>query len=156
VEFALVAPILLLILAAVIDIGSATYVKRALDERVTAAAEYALMQSAPADQEAAEELAEILAGIIQGDSETVEVVVNNAATGDPARCYCPTGSAGDFEWGSAMDCATSCPTEESAGESESAGQFVLISASTPHISIFPGYAFIEGDTVNARAVVRLQ
>jgi hypothetical protein len=32
---------------------------------------------------------------------------------------------------------------------------VQISASADHMSIFPGYAFIDGDTVSARAVLRL-
>ncbi|MGI3212472.1 TadE/TadG family type IV pilus assembly protein [Roseovarius tibetensis] len=164
VEFALVAPVLLVIIAAVIDIGSAAYGKLSLDARVTAAAEYALGQSAPPDQTAAE-LAEKLVALLQGGaSQTAEVNVNNAAlarwtgsaisvdplSGDGASCYCPTRDAGEISWGPAVGCATTCTTGESAG------QFVRLSADARHVSLFPGYAFIEGETVKASTVLRLQ
>lgn len=165
VEFALVAPILLFVLAGVIDIGSAVYARLSLDARVTAAADYALLQSGPEDQQGAENLATSLVGMLQGDvSGTAEVIVNNAARGewtgsvvttsslpgDAGMCYCPSLSDGDMAWGAAVGCGTTCATGDIAG------QFLQISASARHVTIFPGYAFIDGDTVNARAVVRMQ
>lgn len=165
VEFALVAPVLLVILAAVIDIGSAAYGKLSLDARVTAAAEYALGQSGPSDQAAANALAETLVALLQGGtSQNAEVVVNNATlarwtgsaisvdplSGDATSCYCPTRDAGEISWGPAVGCATTCTTGESAG------QFVRLSADARHVSLFPGYAFIEGETVKASTVLRLQ
>jgi len=143
VEFALVAPVLMIVLAGVIDIGSAAYVRHSLDTRVTAAAEYALMQSAPEDPDAADALAERLAELVRGDgSDSVEVVVNSA-------CYCPTLSSGQIEWNASLSCGTSCASGEAAG------QFVRISATARHVSLFPGYAFSDGDTVGASAVLRL-
>jgi Flp pilus assembly protein TadG len=165
VEFALIAPVLMFMLAGVIDIGSATYVKLSLDARVTATAEYALLQPAPGDQEAAENLAGRLVGLMQGDaSDTAEVIVNNAASatwtgstvttaarpGDAAMCYCPTLQGGDVAWGQQVDCGTLCTSGDSAG------QFVQISATTRHFAIFPGYAFIDGGRVETRSVLRLQ
>lgn len=165
IEFALVAPVLLLILAGVIDIGGATYTRLSLDARVTAMAEYALLQSAPGDQAGATKLAEALAGMLQGQaSETGKAVVNNAATaewtgsavtsqsgpGDVANCYCPTLSADTMVWGQQTSCGAPCASGGSAG------QFVQISAEARHVTIFPGYAFIEGDTVGTSTVLRLK
>lgn len=166
VEFALVAPVLMVVLAGVIDIGSATYARLSLDARVTAAAEYALMQSAPADQAAADAMAEKLIGLLSdGNPQSVEVNVNNAARrtwadgavqtasapGAAAACYCPTrASDGTITWGGAKnDCDSLCYSGDTAGP------FVQISAATKHVSIFPGYGFTDGDTVSARTILRL-
>lgn len=151
VEFALVAPVLLLIVAGVIDIGSATSVKLSLDARVTTTAEYALLQSAPGDREAAEALAGKLAGLLQGDSSvTATVDVNNAARaewtgetvtvatgpGKPENCYCPTFSGTKIEWGHPVGCGLDCASGDSAG------QFVQVSATAQHVPIFLGHALL--------------
>lgn len=163
VEFALVAPVLMVVLAGVIDIGSAAYARHALHARVTMAADYALLQPAPADQDAASTLAGSLVGLLpRSASDSVEVVVNNAVSaawngtavttspgpGNATNCYCPTLSSGDIAWGAVAGCDAPC------GSGDSAGKFVRISARSNHVSIFPGYAFI-GDTVGASAVLRL-
>lgn len=165
VEFALVAPLLIFILAGVMDIGSATYVKLSLDSRLTSAAEYALLQPAPGDQEAAGDLAEKLSALLQGGAiDTAEVVVNNGAratwdgtsattaflAGDAASCYCPSLDQDGVGWGQAMACGTECTSGDTAG------QFVQISASARHVAVFPGYDFIEDGIVSARTVLRLQ
>lgn len=165
VEFALVAPVLLFILAGVIDIGGATYTRLSLDARVTAMAEYALFQSAPGDQAGATDFAEGLAGMLQGrSSETARVVVNNAATaewngsavatqsgpGDIANCYCPTLSADTMLWGPQTPCGTPCASGEEAG------QFVQISADARHVTLFQGYGFLEGGMVGTSTVLRLK
>lgn len=162
VEFALVAPVLMIVLAGVIDVGSAAYARLSLQSRVTTASEYALMR---ADQDNAGDMAETLIGLLQGRaSETAKVVVNNAASAtwdgssvttqslssDAMACYCPTRSNGQIEWGSSVACDTSC-----SASGDSAGRFVQISATADHVSIFPGYAFIDGDVVGASAVLRL-
>ncbi len=164
VEFALVTPILLLILAATVDIGSAAFVRLAQEGRVTAAADYALLQSAPSDNETATSLARKLAGLLRGTSEqTAEVEVNNSVRatwngstitvanmpGDAVSCYCPTLSGSDVAWGPPLSCGAPC----SGGDT--AGRFVRISANARHVVIFPGYAFMEADAVVSRSVVRL-
>ncbi|WP_296762320.1 TadE family protein [Sediminimonas sp.] len=165
VEFALVAPVLLFIFAGVIDIGSAAYARLSLDARLTAAAEYALFQPAPANQEAADALAENLVGLLRdGASDTAEVIVNNAASaqwdgatvttasrpGDAGMCYCPTLAQGGLAWGAPVECGTTCATGESAGK------FVEISATARLVTLFRGYAFIDGETVESRTVLRVQ
>ncbi|WP_176224293.1 TadE/TadG family type IV pilus assembly protein [Maritimibacter sp. HL-12] len=164
VEFALVAPVLMFILAGVIDIGSATHAKLSLDARVTTTAEFALLQTTPGDQAAAEDLAVRLVNLLRGGAdETAEVVVNNAASaawngsevttasrpGDASMCYCPTLMENDIAWGQATDCGTPCASGDSAGH------FVQVSATTRHSTIFPGYAFIDGDRVETRSVLRM-
>lgn len=163
VEFALVAPILMIVLAGVIDIGSAAYTKISLQSRVTTAGEYALMQSAPQKQDDFDDLAEEVIELLEWSAlETANVIVNNAVsaewdgssptepsgTGDVEAYYC-IGSAGEIDWASVVDRDTICSSDEPAG------QFVQISASARHVSLFPGYAFSDGDTVSARAVLRL-
>lgn len=164
VEFALVAPVLMVVLAGVIDIGSAAYVRHSLDTRVTAAAEYALMSGKLKTLRDVDELATDLLRLLQGGaSETVEVAVNNAARiewtgssstttlgpGDADAHYC-IASDGEIAWINAVDEDTPCGTS-----GEAAGQFVRISATARHVSIFPGYAFSDEDTVGASAVLRL-
>lgn len=164
VEFALVAPVLMFVLAGVIDIGSATHAKLSLDARVTTAAEYAVFQTVPSEQDSANDLAGKLAGFLQGEaSGTADVIINNAARaqwtgtalttsslpGDVTACYCPSLVQGDLAWGPAAECGTLC------ADGDTAGQFVQISATTQHVTFFPGYAFIDGDTVEARSVVRM-
>ena len=163
VEFALVAPVLMVVLAGVIDIGSAAYVRHSLDTRVTAAAEYALMRDKLTFQGDADKLATELLGLLQGGaSETVEVAVNNTARvkwsesgsttstgpGDADAHYC-IGSDGEIAWNLAVDDDKSCTSGEVAG------QFVRISATARHVSIFTGYAFSDEGTVGASAVLRL-
>lgn len=165
VEFALVAPVLLFILAGVVDIGSAAYARLSLDSRLTAAAEYALFQPAPTDRDDAEKLAGTLAGMLRGtETDTAEVVVNNAASaqwdgenvttssdpGETGKCYCPSPGQGGIAWGAAVDCANTCPTGESAGK------FVQFSATARLVTLFRGYGFIDGETVETRTVLRLQ
>ncbi len=165
VEFALVAPVLLLILAGVVDIGSAAYARLSLDARLTAAAEYALFRPAPTDQDGAEMLAGTLAGMLRGaDTDTAEVVVNNAANaqwdgsgvytspgpGEAGMCYCPAPAQDGVVWGPSVACASTCTTGESAGK------FVQISATTRLVTLFRGYAFLDGETVETRTVLRFQ
>jgi hypothetical protein len=165
VEFAIVAPIVLIVLAGVVDIGSALLLKRSVEARMTAAASFALLQPAPGDGQAAEALAERLVGLLAGSaSETARVIVNNAAQaastgstvsvaagpGDAAMCYCPTLVQGGLVWGPAVNCASTC-----AGR-ESAGKFVQIHVTARYISIFPRHLFFEGDMVETRSVLRLQ
>lgn len=165
VEFALVAPVLLLILAGVVDIGSAAYARLSLDTRLTAAAEYALFQPAPADREGAEGLAETLAALLSGEaSETAEVDVNNAAQarwtgtqvtttsgpGEADMCYCPTPAPEGVTWGTPQECGATCATGESAG------QFVQISTTARLVTLFRGYDLMDSETVESRTVLRLR
>lgn len=165
VEFALIAPILMLILAGVIDLGRAGAVKLSLNARVTAAADYALLGRPPADQAAARAMAETILSLLDGQaSQTASVVVNNAAradwtgtrttsvalSGTGAQCYCPTLADGAVSWGKPLDCGTACQSGDSAG------QFIQISAAARHSTIFPGYVFLDGDMVRTHAMLRLQ
>lgn len=165
VEFALVAPVFAFGLAGVVDIGAAAYARLSLDARVTAAADYALVQPAPPDTDAARALARQLVDLVrEGHSDTSEVVVNNAARttwtgtavstssgpGDATACYCPTLGSSGMAWGQALDCGATCASGVSAG------QFVEIAATARHVAIFPGHAFVDDNTVRTRTVLRLQ
>jgi len=164
IEFALLAPVLLLIVAAVVDIGSAGILSQRLNVKANAAADYILLQAAPEDKDAATTLATSLVGLLQtGGNAIAEVDINNAVAarwadeslttstggGDLTRCYCPSSSQGTVAWGPPVDCDTIC----TAGET--AGQFVNISLGTPYIPLFPAFGFWDNDTVEVSAMIRL-
>ena len=106
VEFAMLSPVLILILAAITDFGLVLHKKAQLDASVSAAANYALLQSEGLSSSNASQLAiktaTVLIGSSSGNTEAT-VLVNNAlklivadgkATSQPGvgsadSCYCP-------------------------------------------------------------------
>ena len=81
---------------------------------------------------------------------TSTVNVNNG--GDKTGCYCPTGSPGNWTWGTAVTCGSTC-----TGGSV-AGQFVTITAS-PSASVpalFPAFGLTYSGTISRGALVRLE
>lgn len=164
VEFAMIAPVFLLTLAGIVDIGSAMTTKLSQNARITAAADYALLQSAPGDAAEARTLAQRLAGLVREDgAQRGRVVVNNAASaewdgglvststgpGNASAFYCPALTDQGYSWGASVASGTKC----AAGGT--AGQFIEISASLEHVAIFPIHSFMDGNRITARSLVRL-
>ncbi|HEX3417856.1 MAG TPA: hypothetical protein VHT21_15840 [Stellaceae bacterium] len=95
---------------------------------------------------------------------TISTVVNNAngagwATstvnvnnGSSTNCYCPTGTPGNWTWGSAVACGSAC-----AGGGV-AGQFVTITASPSSAvsALFPTYNLTYSGTISRSAIVETQ
>lgn len=169
VEFAMLAPVILMILAGVVDLGGALRVKFQLSSAATAGSYYALLNadkvSATGGSDLAGKIAAIAASSISGTSKIVTVVVNNGSsttingsTATPGgtaanadKCYCPTRSVTSVTWGSAVTCGSVC----SAGGGF-AGKFVSISVSRPYSPLFTGYGIVTEGNITVRSVVQPQ
>lgn len=168
VEFALIAPIFCLLLAAAIDFGGALYTNLKLDAAVAAGANYAQVNAANVSAANGPALALNIANIVQTSDGAAfadgVVVVNNGPSdtvsggavssgGTPAAadaCYCPTGSGDSLVWGAATACGSACPAGGVAG------QFVTISVRRNYSPIFSSYGLVQNQTIGASAVVETQ
>lgn len=170
VEFAILAPVFCLLLAAVIDLGGVLYTKFKLDAAVTAGANFAQVNATNVSSTNGATLASNIATIVetsQGSGWADDgVVVNNGpsttVTGGTAsssgtasnadQCYCPSGTVGSFTWGSSTSCGTAC----SGSNTGFAGKFVTITASKSYTPIFSTYGIVQNDTISATAAVQVQ
>lgn len=141
-EFALIAPVVVLILTGMIDYGLAVYTRFSMNERLSAATLVAIIPS-------------------QFD---VTVVVNNGpaaqrvggvstpsgTASNADLCYCPTLSGSTVAWGSATTCASTCSSGVLAGK------FVTIACSRSYTPLLMGYGLVSSGVVSDLAVVQVQ
>lgn len=169
VEFALVVPILLLVLAGVVDLGGALKTKFDLNSAVTAGANYALVNAAniksSTSSQLAGQIAAIAKGSLSGGSGEVHVTINNGAAvtfvagettsgGDASnadKCYCPARSGSNISFGTSVTCGTAC-----ASGGGTAGKFVTIRASKPYNPLFGGLGIVQDGNISVQAVVQPQ
>lgn len=163
IEFAIIVPILLLILVAMADFGLVLYVRFGLNEKVSASANYAIVKASDVSSTNGATLATNLASIVPSNVD-VTVVVNNgpsvtrtggvsSASGTASgadSCYCPTVSGSTVSWGSAMTCKSTC------SGSGLAGKFVSINASVAYSPLFGSYGFVRNGTLSTFTVVQVQ
>ena len=167
-EFALLAPVFIVIAAGIIDIGTLLHTKYRLNAAIAAGSNFALVNGHDISDEQgsvlAMNIAKVLAGEQPASNSNSTVLVNNVAqvqvaggvattasmpgTGD--ACYCPTRSGSAITWGSPKTCGSVC----SGGGV--AGKFVLISISKPYSPMFGGYGFVEADQITVSAMVQGQ
>jgi Flp pilus assembly pilin Flp len=167
VEFALVAPIFLLLLAGTIELGGMLYTRFQLNSALSAAASYTLLNGSALSESTAPSLVNNTIAIVAGglnSSVSVTVSVNKDYTGtlrngqlttsgspaDADRCYCPTATGGIPDWGTAVSCESSC------SNGSIAGKFMTITAERAYQPLFSEYQ-IAGDgpiTVFSRAQVK--
>ena len=129
VSTAIIAPILIQVIAGVVDIGRATYDATSLSGAVRAGAQYALRT--PNDI-AGTKAAVSAASTLSGDK-----IVPDAAQ----FCECPDGTS--------KSCSDSCGTEILR-------KFVRVTASHSFSRIMPSSSIVIPSTLNAEAVVRIQ
>jgi Flp pilus assembly protein TadG len=168
VEFVILAPLFLLIMAALVDFGGVLYTKFGLGASVSAASNYAAVQVASVNSTGGPALATSLATVAanaQGTAWANAAVTVNAgpsaavtsgavaasgtASGADA-CYCPTGTAAALTWGATQTCAAACP---SGGY---AGKFVLIQASKTYTPFFSSYGLVKAGTLSTSSIVQVQ
>ncbi len=142
IEFALYATVFLMITAATVDIGLLLFTQSELDAAVSAGAQSA----APGNVTAASIAAIVDNANGAGWASSTVSVNNNDATG----CYCPTGTPGNWTWGSTATCGSAC------GGGGVAGQFVTITATTNVSPLFPTFGFVQGGTISRSALVETQ
>jgi Flp pilus assembly protein TadG len=168
VEFAIIAPILLVIIVGVADIGQLLFTRFRLDAAASAGAGYALVQAAKVTAAEGPALATQVAALARSDAgsnvATVTVTINNGpvatASGSGAvtasgtasgadQCYCPQASP--FAWGAAVACNSAC-----AGTSAVAGKFVRVSISRTFTPLFTDFGLTQGGAIQVAAVVQTQ
>jgi Flp pilus assembly protein TadG len=166
VEFALITPIFVVILAGGIDLALLIYSRFHLEATVSDGASYALVKSDLVDSKNGSDLATKIATIIASESTAgdtqASVVVNNGAiadyngaeiivhgeAGQANACYCPKGNASSLDWGGSQTCGSSCPD---GGE---AGKYVAVAVTQAFMPLFSGFGIINTDSIHASAVVR--
>ena len=135
------------------NIGLLLFTQSELDAAVSAGAEYAANSAA------------VVASNPSGLSTSISHIVNNVngsawATStvnvnngnDSTHCYCPTGTPGNWTWGSTVTCGSTC-TGGGVG-----GQFVTITASSrsSFSPLFPGFGFVASGAISRSALVETQ
>ena len=152
IEFAIYALVFLMIVAATVDIGLLMFTGAQLDAAVSAGAEYAvstmpaLVTSTPSTLNTS--ISNIVNNAIGTGWATSTVNVNNG--NDSTHCYCPTGTPGNWTWGSTVTCGSAC-----AGGGIG-GQFVTITASRAVSPLFPTFGFVANGTLTRNALVETQ
>lgn len=166
VEFALIGPVLLLILAGVVDFGGALKAKFDLNSSLAAASNFAMMNGDSVTSDGGADLASKIAAIarggLSGGAGSVEVNVNDGpkltyadgttatstTAGRADRCYCPTRSGETITFGTAATCGSAC------GSGAHAGKFVVIRASKPYNPLFGGFGIVEAGNIRVMSVVQ--
>jgi Flp pilus assembly protein TadG len=164
VEFALLAPMFCLMLAAAADFGGVLYTKFCLESAVSAASNYALLNASSVSSTGGAGLASKLAAIIAGAHVTGwangTIVVDNGPTAtansgtivasgtasNADLCYCPTGSGANISWGSSQACSTTCASGGLAGK------FVQIVATRTYTPMFSAFGIVKNGAITASAV----
>lgn len=168
VELALVAPLMLTLLAGIIDFARVYDQEIELSSAVASAAEYALINAANINSTNAASLAATLSGIVANTNGAAwagaTVTVNGGATsavtngtttpsGTAANansCWCPGGSSAAWSWGTAATCGSAC-----AGGTL-AGKFVTIAGTRAFSAIFGNYGLISNMTLHQSPIVQAQ
>jgi Flp pilus assembly protein TadG len=168
VEFAIIAPVLGLILAGAVDLGGVVFVKFRIENAVSAGANYALVNAAKISSANGSGLASTISAVVassgSASTDTNTVVVNNGPSASYANdatvpagtaanadsCYCPTLTAGTVVWGSAMTCASACTGGGFAGK------FISISATRHYTPFFSSYGIVDDGTITVKVMVQAQ
>jgi len=168
VELALISPMLLILFAGIVDFGRAYRAEIKLSSAVAAAAEYALVNAANINSANAASMAATIGGIVANSNGAAwagaTVTVNDGATNvvvggvatpsgvaaNADSCWCPTGGAASWVWGSAATCGTAC-----AGGTL-AGKFVTISGTRAFVPVFSHYGLIGSKTLRQSTIVQSQ
>lgn len=150
-EFALYSTLILVVLAGTLDLGMELYTEFQLDNAVNAGAQYvmnnaALVGTSPSTLSSTTQ--SLVANSNGAGWATATVNVNNS--NDSSGCYCPTGTPGNWTWGSKVSCGSSC------SGSGVGGQFVTITASRPITPLFPAFTFVQSGSVSRHALIETE
>jgi Flp pilus assembly protein TadG len=167
-EFALIAPTLIMIFAGVADIGFALYKWSELEQALALGANFAIMNKSKVEATDGQTLADNIAKMVANSNNsdmnaTATVVVNNGPTAtvttgntpnesgtasNANSYYCLTGSPTNWAWGAAYSDNTHSCTDGSQS-----GQFVTITVSYTYTPFF-NYGFVTNGAMTDGAVVQ--
>lgn len=167
VEFAVMAPIMLVLFVGIADIGGLLMARFRLDAVLNETTAYALSNAKKVNATDGAALGQNMAALARSDpstsSATVSIVVNNgprvmaSGTGAPIssgnainadRCYCP--SAAPFAFGAAAaSCSAAC------ADGAAPGKFVQVAISRAYVPIFSTYGIAVNGKLSAGSVVQV-
>jgi Flp pilus assembly protein TadG len=156
IEFLLLAPIMVVIIFGVVDLGNVLYTKFRLTDGVAAASTYALAKADDVSTDKATDLAKSMAQLVGNNNGTnwanVTIVVNNGPVGTISGgiasatttttnstnglCYCPNSNT---DFGGGKICGITC------GGGGTAGRYVRITARRNFTPIFSSYGVVSAD-----------
>jgi len=143
VEFALLAPVLMLMLVTMTDLALAFFAQSQLSAAVATGAQYAYLYGQAPASTFVSDVGSVVSNATTLTPLTSTVTFNNRTdTSNASACYCPTGTARNLTWGSAVTCGSNC----GAANEVTAGGYVLVSASYTFHPIFPADTVITGNT----------
>jgi len=168
VEFAMMAPVLVILFIGIIDCAQAFLVEMKLASAIAAGAQNVVNNTSNVNSgtNGGVLLAANTAGIVGNTNGTGwasgSVVVNNGPTSTFAHgtatasgtasnadsCYCLSGSPGSWTWGNPVTCGSACATSI-------AGKFVTITATRTLTPFFSHY-FILPASITQHIVVEVQ
>lgn len=166
IEFAVLAPIFILIMAVSSDIGALIFARFQLEAAISNSASYTIVHAdqidGTNDNQLAKNLALMIAGQYTSGDTSSSIIVNDGVQaaydgatikidgtpGSTGACFCPTGTAVAFDWGSQQTCSSSCP------DGANAGKYVVIAAKQSYAPLFSGYGIVNDGFIYASAVVQ--
>jgi Flp pilus assembly protein TadG len=166
-EFALVTPIIIVLLAATVDFGLVLKTRSSMESAVSSTMSYALSQAQdlkPAEAVAFVETVARIASRQSGEGVAVEVTLNRslvaraiggsvAVSGTAAAasaCYCPDRAETAVNWGEAKTCNAPCP------DGGYAGRFLKVSANQSYAPIFVDFGLVTADAISVETLAGLQ
>ena len=175
VEFSLIAPVFLLVLAFTVDFSGMVFARMSLNESVAAGANFAMINAQKVSDAEGQELADDIVQLLAagtGNTDAIQALVSinngpvasigfieipgdNFEGGRPSGgsadvCYCPTGQASTIEWGQARQCGTRCPGGGIAGK------FVQIDIRRAYSPLMAGLGIAEHGQIPVSTLVQVQ
>lgn len=166
VEFAILSPVFFFIFGVTIDFGGVLFVNFNLNNALSSATNYAVLNASTVGTASDSALASNLATLIANNRANwvtdATVVVNNGSSATTTNgvtatsgttsssCYCPSVSGSTFTWGSAVSCGTTCASGGLAGK------FVAVTARRTYQPMFSTYGIVRGGTLSESAFVQVQ
>jgi Flp pilus assembly protein TadG len=173
-EFALVAPVLCLVFAGIVDLGNMVYTRMRVRDALNTGAQHALVQAQDLTAAKGAQLAADVARIVRNAGgapfSDATVLLNNGPTatdtaegartsGSAAaveQCYCPGVSykatppyTKTFTYGAAVACNSACT------DGGKAAKFIRITAARAYTPLFAGYGIVEAGTISYTAEVQV-
>ena len=161
VEFALLVPIMLLLLGQMLDFGFNLVMRFSVTQAVSASSNYAVINGTSVSSTGGATLAQSLATLVPTAID-VTVTINNGPTATRTSgtsgtasnanvCYCPSISGGGVSWGSSVTCGSTCATGGGF-----AGKYVLITAKQMYTPIFGILGISKAGWISATSLVQAQ
>ncbi|WP_192843242.1 TadE/TadG family type IV pilus assembly protein [Aureimonas sp. AU12] len=170
IEFAIIGPVLVLILAGASDIGLAVMTRMQVNEGVSAAANAALVSGAGLSSASADATATVMAKILQrtrrlaNPTATYKITFNGGRSYDfrggsgvasgaasaADECRCPMQANGAIAWGAKVDCNTPCSNMSLSG------RYVSIEVTWPYTPLFAQYGFIRNEGIHVQTLALVQ